>query len=37
MNSQRMDIQQIDPAAYQRMFAMEQYIHGKHWAKISWR
>lgn len=28
MSSQRIDIQQIDPAAYQPMFALEQYIHG---------
>lgn len=27
MSSQRMDIQQIDVAAYQPMFAMEKYIH----------
>lgn len=27
MNAQRMDIQRIDPAAYQPMFAMEKCIH----------
>lgn len=26
--AQRMDLHQVDPAAYQPMFAMEKYIHG---------
>lgn len=28
MPTQRLNIQEIDPAAYQPMFAMEKYIHG---------